>query len=258
MVSDLPLEPPVFVGVAATVRDAAVLMKKRAVDLLTVVTEAGLLGTLSDYDIVSRVAATARDPTQTAVCDVMTIGFGSVKTQRYLRPVSRYDGPSAPLSQLVFDGSGRRIRGALGRPDLATTLRLAADDSGFSGANLEIADLSAPLSAIPSSWTIAKTARKMVDEGARQLAVSRGARLLGIVGLDEIIRDVVAKGISSSEIRAAEAATTRFAFIEARCTPAQAAGAAESSHARYLVLLGPEERPVGLLAAQRHHRVRNP
>ena len=94
----------------------------------------------------------------------------------------------------------------------------------------------------------------MVNERTRQLTVSHGARLLGVIGLDEIIRDVVAKGIPSAEIRAEEAATTQFACLGARCSLAEAADTAEASNVRYLVLMGSSRQPVGLLAPQLRHR----
>jgi CBS domain-containing protein len=57
-----------------TVQDAAKKMKVLQTTLLPVATDAGLIGMLTARDIALRVAAEGRDPGQTAVEDVMSLG----------------------------------------------------------------------------------------------------------------------------------------------------------------------------------------
>jgi CBS domain-containing protein len=62
------------VNPATTVREAAKRMKELQTSLLPVVTETGLIGMLTARDIAVRVAAEGRDPRQTTVEDVMSLG----------------------------------------------------------------------------------------------------------------------------------------------------------------------------------------
>lgn len=58
-----------------TVREAARKMKELRTSLLAVATDTGVIGTLTARDIAERAAAEGRDPKQTPVEDVMSLGI---------------------------------------------------------------------------------------------------------------------------------------------------------------------------------------
>jgi CBS domain-containing protein len=74
-VRDLMTKEIGAVNPLATVKDAARIMKELRTSLLAVATDTGVIGTLTARDIAERAAAEGRDPKQTSVEDVMSLGI---------------------------------------------------------------------------------------------------------------------------------------------------------------------------------------
>ncbi|MEZ6111865.1 MAG: CBS domain-containing protein [Pirellulaceae bacterium] len=68
------------IGPDSTLTEAARLMADHDIGILPVVTSKEPLGMLTDRDIVVRAVAEGRDPSQTQVRDVMTLGWQRWRT----------------------------------------------------------------------------------------------------------------------------------------------------------------------------------
>lgn len=116
-VRDLMTKEIGAVNPLTTVKDAARKMKELRTSLLAVATDTGVIGTLTARDIAVRAAAEGRDPKQTPVEDVMSLGiiicFEDEKVEQALDTMM-----SKRVSQLPVLDRERHLVGRLCLEDL--------------------------------------------------------------------------------------------------------------------------------------------
>jgi len=117
LVRDLMTKAIDAVRPLTTVRDAARKMKELQTSLLPVVTDTGLIGMLTAKDIALRLAAEGRDPKDTPVEDVMSLGiiacFEDQQLEEALATML-----SKQVSQLPVLDRKRRLVGRISVEDL--------------------------------------------------------------------------------------------------------------------------------------------
>lgn len=88
-VKDIMTKDVAFVNPSTTVVEAAQLMQKHNVGSVPVCDQSGVIGILTDRDIVVRNVAHSKDPGKTPVKDVMTIDITSVTPEADIKDVFR-------------------------------------------------------------------------------------------------------------------------------------------------------------------------
>ena len=91
------------IGPDSTLAEAARLMADHDIGILPVVTSKEPLGMLTDRDIVVRAVAEGRDPSQTQVRDVMTLGVATVADYQNAEDAARLMSEQQVRRVLVVD-----------------------------------------------------------------------------------------------------------------------------------------------------------
>jgi CBS domain-containing protein len=131
-VRDAMTEDPRSIGAAATVVEAARLMREQDIGSLPITEDEQLVGMITDRDITTRVVAEAADPTTTTVGDVYSRDLISVEPDQDLEEavelMARHQVRRLPV---VEDG---RLVGIVAQADIALTLK---EDETRTGALVE-------------------------------------------------------------------------------------------------------------------------
>lgn len=88
-VRDIMTKNVTYVNPATTVSETAHLMQMHNVGAIPVCDQSGVVGIVTDRDIVVRTVATGKNPQMTAVKDVMTKGVSSVSPDMDIKDVTK-------------------------------------------------------------------------------------------------------------------------------------------------------------------------
>jgi len=129
-----------YINPASTVVEAAQLMQKHNVGSIPVMDQSGILGIVTDRDIVVRNIAHGKDPHSTAVRDVMTSQITTVTPDMDINDVSSMMSRQQIRRVPVMENN--RIVGIVALGDMATNPR---SDTEASDALTEISKPSSPV-----------------------------------------------------------------------------------------------------------------
>ncbi len=88
-VKDVMTKSVAYVNPASTVVETAQLMQQHNVGSIPVCDQSGVVGIITDRDIVVRSIATGKNPQQTPVTEIMTTGVATVSPEMDMREVTQ-------------------------------------------------------------------------------------------------------------------------------------------------------------------------
>lgn len=135
-VKDIMTKDVAYVNPATTVIEAAQLMQKHNVGSIPVCDQSGVIGIITDRDIVVRNIAHGNDPKVTPVKDVMTCEVASVAPDADIKDVFRMMSTSQIRRLPVLDNN--KLVGIVALGDIATEAKQDVEISGT------LADISSP------------------------------------------------------------------------------------------------------------------
>lgn len=120
-VKDIMTKDVAYVNPVTTVVEAAQLMQKYNVGSIPVCDQTGVIGIVTDRDIVVRNIARGKNPQQTQIRDVMTMGVTTVTPDTEMKDVTRVMGSNQIRRLPVVENN--MLVGMLALGDLATGSR---------------------------------------------------------------------------------------------------------------------------------------
>ena len=135
-VKDIMTRNVAYINPASTVIEAAQLMQKHNVGSVPVCDESGLIGIVTDRDIVVRNIAHGKDPHQTPVRDVMTSEVTTVSPDAEIRDV--FGIMSVKKVRRIPVVENNQLIGIIALGDVATSARQDVEISST------LADISSP------------------------------------------------------------------------------------------------------------------
>jgi CBS domain-containing protein len=127
-VKDIMTRSVAYVNPASTVTEAAQLMQKHNVGSIPVCDQNGVIGIVTDRDIVVRNIAHGKNPTQTPVKDVMTSSVTTVTPDMDISEVTRMMASSQVRRVPVVENN--RLVGIVSLGDVATDAKFQTEVSG--------------------------------------------------------------------------------------------------------------------------------